>query len=436
MKKEDIFGLKKYIPKFINVVFIITFILFASCTSNKVTVRNCSDSIPQPSAIEYSNYWSAVICASPEIAHKFDVPDEYHDFARGIEYIKLGNYTESGQIFDKLRVLSKNDTISSNAELILRELLPYQSLWLDYYNKFKGKNETEGTAKLRLLYPSFMDKPDETVSFTKNVDTVKINIKKGLIFVPVEINGNVHDFLFDTGAQLSAITDELADEYKVTLLQKHDSALIGSTGSTVNMETGYFNSFKIGNFKLENHPCFVVDKSTTRFKFLFFTFLSFDGIVGWNAIKNMDVEIDAKNEIMIIRKPVKKDNNDRNLFWLSHPIVKLRSLTGADINFLYDTGAQESSFTDLLIMKLKPEDIENDSKTRYGIGGKLSQDIRVIPNISFFDKENKITFIDMESGIDKNVFFSLDGRLGNDISKQAKFRIDALNGLFEITPNK
>ena len=42
----------------------------------------------------------------------------------------------------------------------------------------------------------------------------------------------------------------------------------------------------------------------------------------------------------------------------------------------------------------------------------------------------------MESGIDKNVFFSLDGRLGNDISKQAKFRIDALNGLFEITPNK
>lgn len=93
---------------------------------------------------------------------------------------------------------------------------------------------------------------------------------------------------------MPAITDELADEFQVTSLQKHDSAAVGSTGAHNNMETGYFNTFKIGNFNSSNHPCFVISKSSTDFKFLFFTFFSFDGIIGWNAIKNMDVEIDAR----------------------------------------------------------------------------------------------------------------------------------------------
>lgn len=144
-----------------------------------------------------------------------------------------------------------------------------------------------------------------------------------------------------------------------------------------------------------------------------------------------------ENEIMIIRKPLKKNNIKRNLLWLSHPVVTFRSYTGIDLHFFYDSGAEESNFYDLLLMKLKPDDIEEDTKTIYGLGGKLKQDIRVIPNISLFDNRNKINFINMKSGFeDSDLFFKLDGKLGNDIGKQSKFRIDALNGIFEITPNE
>ena len=418
-------------------ISLITFIFITACSSNKVIIRNYADSIPQHSEIDYSNYWSAVLCASPEIVKDTDVTDEHLEFAKALEYIKLGQYSESEMIFENLLENSKNDTITVNSKDILKELLWYQNKWTEYYDLLKAKDESKEAANKRLVFPSFMGKSDETIIFTKDVDTIEINVRQGLIFVPVEVNGKSHEFLFDTGAQLSAITDELGREFNVTLLQKHDSALVGSTEVSSDIESGFFNTFKIGNFYSTNQPCFVVNKSATRFKFLFLTFFSFDGIIGWNTIKNMDVEIDAENEIMIIRKPVKKENTERNLFWLSHPIIKFRSLTGVDMHFFYDSGAQESNFYDLLLMKLKPDDIEKDTKTIYGIGGKLKQDISIIPDISFFDKQNRLNFINMKSGHgDSDMFFKLDGQLGNDISKQSKFRIDALNGLFEVTPNE
>lgn len=113
----------------------------------------------------------------------------------------MGNIFESEEIFNNLLAKSRNDTITSYSKQILKELLWYQNKWTDYYNLLRAKDETPSKAKKRLLFASYIDKSDEVINFTKDVDTMRINIKKGLIFVPVEINGKTHEFLFDTGAR-------------------------------------------------------------------------------------------------------------------------------------------------------------------------------------------------------------------------------------------
>lgn len=409
----------------------ITILTFISCSTQKVSVTKSQKSLVSDT-LNYSTYWTAMRCGFPELANKFTTEPDKLEFAKGLINILENNFSISETIFKKIIESTRNDTVRDNSKILLEQVFIYQSKWKDYFEFFRNKNKADSTEIRRLLYPAFVNN-SERINYSKLIDTIPICVKNGLIFIPVNVNGRDYNFLFDSGSQLTLLSTDVSSETGINSLFKHPASLIASTGKLSDVETGIIKSFKVGNYESNNKPCLISESANLKFKFWFYTFLSFDGVIGWDVIKNLDILIDCKNKKMIISKPQLRNVTEKNLFWLNHPIVRLKSTSGIELLFFFDSGAQNSKFYDFLLVKLKPEDLKDDKELIYGIGGSYTRNLKKIPNISFLLKSNKLDLENLVSGYEpEDQFIKLDGVLGNDIGLEDKIHIDAINGVFEI----
>lgn len=415
--------------KIISYIAVILFI--TGCYSNRIIISDYQNEA-EPDTLHYSTYWTAMRCGFPNLADNYTDESDKLKFAEGLAMALDGNYLSSEMIFKDLINSSKNDTIVENSKLLFKQVLIYQSKWKDFLDNYRNSEESDSKAISRLLYPAFINSNEETI-YNKDSDTIPLKIRKGLVFVPVNINGIAYEFLFDTGTQFTTISSEIKEQLGIRSLSKHSSALIGSTGKRSDIETAIMDNFKFGNFIINNKPCLITDEDNLKFKFWFYTFLSFEGILAWDIIKNLDVEIDMKNEIMILRKPKINNVTERNLLWLDSPIVKLQTHSGIDLLFILDTGAQESNFYDFLLAKMKAVDMKDESDRIYGLGGHSKRNVKLMSNVSFRLGDNLINFSELKSGQEtEGHFIKLDGVLGIDIGRNSKIRIDGSNGVFEI----
>ena len=116
------------------------------------------------------------------------------------------------------------------------------------------------------------------VSFSKRdfADTIKIKVIDGAVVVPVEIEGRIRHFLFDTGSPLG-----LWQGQKETWMRQFttDSLTFGDINKRSRNQIIYqFPTIKMGNLQIENYPMIVEDAMSE------FTCNRFDGIIGFNLV--------------------------------------------------------------------------------------------------------------------------------------------------------
>ncbi|MEN6510399.1 MAG: retropepsin-like aspartic protease [Chloroherpetonaceae bacterium] len=413
-----------------KILYFILFLFLVGCGSTSVYINQYNEPL-SPDTTSYSNYWTTLRTGMPEYSNRFNISKDWEAFATGLKFIKENNISDAETIFFDLSK-STNDTISTNSKYILGYLLVDKSKWKDYYNFFKNDSEPDSIAIKRLLYPAFMYSPAEKITYTNDEANIPLKIKGGLPIIKVIMNGEVYSFLFDTGAQITTISNNVAKKNGIMPLYYHPRALVGSQGLNADIQTAIIDDLEIGNLHILNHPCFITDESNLKFRFLFITLLKLDGIIGWNAIKNMDVTLDYKNDNLILRKPQKKQHNDQNIFWLEEPIIKLKSKEGINLLFFVDTGAKYSSFYDLLLQKISIPKIEEKQQRMWGVGGSKKEKVKVIPEVSFILNNYELQFKNFKSDGQNNNFILLDGAIGSDIGQKGKIHIDALNGYFGI----
>jgi predicted aspartyl protease len=121
------------------------------------------------------------------------------------------------------------------------------------------------------------------------------NPAKPLILVDVHINSRgPFQFAIDTGTSTSAITPELAKELE---LQTSEIPPITGGGGQIPASAATVESFQLGGAKIDNVTVVVAN---------FFTMLSavigakFDGIVGYNFLRNYKVVIDYLGETLTL----------------------------------------------------------------------------------------------------------------------------------------
>ena len=123
------------------------------------------------------------------------------------------------------------------------------------------------------------------------VDTIKIEIWKGTIIIPAEINGSTKNLMFDTGAEKGFWVAE-KEEWMTPI----DSIIVVDSNKKKQKIPLYqFPPIKIGNTTIENYT---MVKSET---FNNYVCGKIDGALGFNlAAKGLSIKFDTKDSLMIV----------------------------------------------------------------------------------------------------------------------------------------
>ena len=133
------------------------------------------------------------------------------------------------------------------------------------------------------------------ISFSKKdfADTIKIKVIDGAVIVPVEIEGQTRNLLFDTGSPLG-----LWHGQKETWMKQvtADSLTFGDINKKSRNQIIYqFPTIKMGNLQIDNYPMIVEDAMSE------FICNRFDGVIGFNLVgKGLSFKLDTKDSLLIV----------------------------------------------------------------------------------------------------------------------------------------
>ena len=192
---------------------------------------------------------------------------------------------------------------------------------------------------MMFLQASAQKKPFRNIDFSQHdfVDTIKIKIIDGALIVPVEINGDMKNFMFDTGANWGSWIGEKED----WMTSSGDSINISDTHKKMKKKAIFrMPSMKIGSTVIENYPV-VADEGLRAF-----VCGRFDGVLGFDLVTcGLSFKFDSHDSILIVtdRKGffAKEEKGKPFVKYKAYgkvrPMIKVKFSVGT-IEMLFDTG--------------------------------------------------------------------------------------------------
>jgi len=122
-------------------------------------------------------------------------------------------------------------------------------------------------------------------------ESIAIEVHRGLIFVPVEINGEKYNFLFDTGAPTS-ISEQLQEKYKFKVVS--ESHIVDTDQNRKKVDWVKIDSLKIGTIPFLDQVAFAGDFDANSI----LKCLNIDGIIGSNLMQFCNWTVDQDNNVL------------------------------------------------------------------------------------------------------------------------------------------
>ncbi len=408
-----------------------------SCTSTKVEKSVVAERITKADTTNYKDYWTSLIVYAPEKALQFASTPEHKELAEVWASFMANKHDAMEPKLLNLYNNAKNDTIRDYAEYFLYAIYFNNNDNKSIFKNLRHKGDTDSSVLVRYPSVAYADSTQTSVDFSAKPDTLKMYVRKGLAFVKIKLNGMEKELLFDTGCQMTVLSDELANELNLASTTTELSVL-GSVGSSNSSNLTILKGLEVGNSYFSNLPIGVLPANAFKFKLWFITWVKFDGILGWDVIKNFDVTIDRRQNIIILRKPYLKPNPEPKFFWLSDPIVKLKGENGSEIIGMFDTGCNKTDGALNLLGKLNtPDELSTKtSKRLWGVGGSKRLKGYRVKYLDLYYDNTKIHFKNIrvfdKSGFSNSAFRFTDVLIGFDIIKNGRVHFDMTNGIFEL----
>lgn len=174
------------------------------------------------------------------------------------------------------------------------------------------------------------------------IHTIDIRIEQGLMFTDVTIDGEVYNFLIDTGAPF-VLSAELADKLN---FRPNRATVIGSSNSK--RDIAWYGNMKrnvdIAGLRFRNFKALVVDYNANT---QMIRCLGFDGVIGANFMNKTIWQIDYDNKKITITNRLKK-LPDMDKAWVvemkkgngkgKSPYIPVKVSKGGFEQVLFDTG--------------------------------------------------------------------------------------------------
>jgi hypothetical protein len=233
------------------------------------------------------------------------------------------------------------------------------------------------------------------------------------------------------------LSSDVARDLQIEPLVKDTLEIVTSTGR-VKAQPIVIPQLQIGPLVVENAPSMIVDETMMQMRepesMLLAKEVKIDGIIGFDIIRQLDIEFDYGESTIRLRDPrISRPEDDRNMFWVGLPVISMSSEDGLPLHFGLDTGAQVTFVTETLLDKLQLTPARVESRRVGGLGGEISMRAPVMPDVRLMVRDFAIIFRGAAVRAPVyQVLASLDGVLGGDIWNSGIVRIDMTNGVFAI----
>jgi len=379
-------------------------------------------------------YWRSLENLDFGLMQNTALPPDFRKFAEALAAVTRGDMDVAENGFRDLFASSQDARLRDQARDILHSLWFFQAQWKDILEAGADKTEDKGNGN-RNLVMAFNRSGQETYRFPAASCVLPCQWSStGSPIVEVMVNGRKKKFWIDTGAGLSVIASDVAEECRVIPVGNGQGEAGTATSKRISVKPAVIQELKIGGIVIANHPVIIIDKKDLELKVLgIFQIMKIEGLIGWNAIQHLDLDIDYKKNTTTIRKPQKADNSERNLFWLGYPVVSLTDQSGVKLHFGLDTGARRTSISENFLAKVKVDNVQMKKKTIGSAGGFERVVSAVIPGLTLKIGKSAVKLQEVGTASQKGaVFIKLDGTLGCDAWRRGRIRIDWTNGLFDL----
>jgi len=388
------------------------------------------------------NYWEALAELQPDEAVVAARTESEKAFAESLRDLMKGDMDKAEQGFGRLRATATDSVIRRGSRVIYLATLQYQDKWdaLARLRNEPSQTNADRTdrASIEQWAAAFRNVPPKTLSFNSESMVLPMSVSAvGTPLIPVRIKGKVYNFWLDTGSSMTMLASDVARDLNIVPLVPDTLEIVTSTGK-VRSNPSLIPELVIGQLVVRNAPTMIVDESMMRMReptrIEQGSQVKIDGIIGFDIIRQLDLEVDFGEATVRVRNPASsRHNSDRNLFWVGLPVVRISTTDEIPLYFGLDTGAQLTFVTETLLYKLNIEAPKVESRRVGGLGGEISLRAQVLPDLRVLVRGYPLLFTGaLVRAPVYQILASLDGVLGGDIWNSGIVRIDMTNGIFAV----
>ncbi len=386
------------------------------------------------------SYWEALARLDSKRAIATGRTRAERHFAESLDKMMVGDIARAQIGFDFLRRFATDSVLRSGSRVLYIATLQYQEKWeeLAEIARDSTRLSVPDRAGIELWALAFGNIPRKTATFRTRSENVPMLVSAvGTPLVPVHIAGRVFHFWLDTGSSMTMLASDVARRLGVAPLVPDTLEIVTSTGRIV-ARPGLLPALRLGQVVVRNVPTMIVDEAMMRMRepkqMGQGPPLEIDGIIGFDIIRLLDIEVDYDHAVLRLRDPAHSlQTRDRNMYWVGLPVVQLTSVSGIPLHFALDTGAQITFVTESLLDKLQVTSARTENRRVGGLGGEISMRTPVLSDLPVRLRGFPILF---RSAVVRapvyQVLAELDGVLGGDIWATGAVRIDVTNGVFAV----
>lgn len=264
------------------------------------------------------------------------------------------------------------------------------SILLSQYSNKLDSNKIEDIKNKLIIYNGLKDLPAQQTFIPGKTTLAWKRNKLGIVEIPVKSQRASYNAVFDTRANISAITQTFAKKLHLRALPVYYYEGSGITGIRFKTSLAVADSLLIGNI-LIRHAVFQVLPDSV----LYIAPVNFqiNIIIGFPIIDQLNEVHFYKDGRMVI--PARASSSDLHNMALDglNPVISLRTSSGDTLCFAFDFGASQSMLFAAYFNKYKQTVLAKGVKTKSeygGAGGMQKKEVLTLPSVELFLANKKV----------------------------------------------
>jgi predicted aspartyl protease len=247
------------------------------------------------------------------------------------------------------------------------KLFAYGEAWaaindiLENYKTQLSADERDDYANTRKIWGALRGQPAQQVFIAESTTLPFSRDKVMLANLKVKSGNAEEDFIFDTGANLSTVTQSTARTFGMNIMPDTEIEVGAITGIKVNAQLAVCPSFRIGSIEVRNAVFIVFPDSALAFPQIGY---QINGIIGFPVIEAFgDFQI-TRNDQLIVNKTFVTCNEQNLALDFLTPVLRV----DGDI-YTFDSGARGTQLYEKYFRKHRQAIIKKYRLTSLSYGG-------------------------------------------------------------------